>query len=441
MTIVHGSLAAIRRFRGEIPSRAIWSAVDAGTAPLSSLVMAAGLLRALGAQNYGLIVMALAVSNLSTSINPAIAATTTKFVSEAVGSGTARHFPVARIISGSLLAVVVINVLLVGGAIWFGRALSGLIFGAGAAASDTELRAILILAVLAICIQQLDAIFAASLRGLEKFAYQAIAEVCARTLLTLAVVAVAFETRSVHAALVAYCCAYGVSAIARAIVVRVASREERIFRWPDSADFTRLLSFGGWMWLNALATVAYGTLDRILIGRIVGASAAAHFSVYAQLAQLVHFVPTSLFAFSYPMFSRLRSEQGLNSAAIRQLFRKSARACVAIGAAILATVLVFRDALLDLMGGKTFQHSDTVLILLGLSYFVLTFNVVPYYFLLGIGRSKSVSLLSSGSMVAAIVCMTFLIPAYGENGAALARFAYAFGALALVYQSREALHT
>ena len=39
-------------------ARAIWSALDAGAAPLGSLVLAAGLVRALGISNYGVAVVA-----------------------------------------------------------------------------------------------------------------------------------------------------------------------------------------------------------------------------------------------------------------------------------------------------------------------------------------------------------------------------------------------
>ncbi|HEY0339793.1 MAG TPA: hypothetical protein VGC34_03215, partial [Steroidobacteraceae bacterium] len=173
---------------------------------------------------------------------------------------------------------------------------------------------------------------------------------------------------------------------------------------------------------------------------VLGAAAAAHFSVYTQLAQLVHFIPTSLFAFSYPMFSRLRSSQGPGSVAVAGLYRSSFRACVLIGGALLLALLLCRGPLVHLLGGHTFQPNDSVLFLLGLSYFTLTFNIVPYYFLLGIGESRTVSLLNSVSMAAAVLCMTVLIPAYGENGAALARFAYGFGALTLIYQSRKAMH-
>ena len=61
-----------------------------------------------------------------------------------------------------------------------GGELVGLVFGAGAAADPADLRIVLILAVAAICVQQLDAIFAATLRGLEKFGHQALMEIAAR---------------------------------------------------------------------------------------------------------------------------------------------------------------------------------------------------------------------------------------------------------------------
>jgi O-antigen/teichoic acid export membrane protein len=432
-------LGALRRIGGAVPTRAIWSGIDAAAGPFSSLAIAAGLLRALGTQNYGLIVVALAVSNLSTAINPAIAATTTKFVAEAVGAGAPHVSGVSRVVCGSLLAVTLMDVLFIALTVSFGGELAQLVFGGVAGRTTADLGDILLLAVSAICIQQLDSIFAAALRGLERFAHQAAMEVCSRVVLVTAVISVAFATHSVHASLAAYCYAYGASTLARALLVRSVSPERKLLARPGGAELRRLLTFGGWMWLNALATIAYGTLDRILIGRYLGASAVARFSVYTQLAQLVQLAPSSLFGYVYPMFSRLYSQQGPTSESLRRLYRGSFRTCILIGAGLLLGLLLFRGQLTHLMGGKSFQSKDGVLVLLGLSYFVLTFNIVPYYFLLGVGKSRTVSLLCSVSMAASVLCMIFLIPAYGESGAALARFAYGFGALALVFQSGQLL--
>ncbi len=426
------------RIAGDLTARALWSAIDAVAGPLASLALAAGLIRTLGLQDYGLIVVALAVSNLSSAINPAITATTTRFVAESVGLRQTGA-QMAGIISGSLLAIAVIDVLLIAAALLFGGPLTRLTFGPEVVRAHSDAGTILLLAVMATCIQQIDGIFAATLKGLERFKYQAMAEMSARALVTATVISVAFFTQSVRAALQSYCYSYAVVVLVRALIVRAVTPNSRLFAKPHAADLRRLVGFGAWMWLNALATVAYGTVDRIVIGRVVGASAAAHFSIYTQLAQLVHFVPASLLAFSYPVFSRLSSESDPSPQRVATLYRQCLWASVAIGAAVAAAILLSRSEVVRVLAGRGFVRDDLTLVLLSLGYLLVTLNTAPFYLLLGLGQSRAVSLVTSGSMLAAIAGALVLIPILGERGAAVARYAYGLGLLALLFRSRRAL--
>jgi O-antigen/teichoic acid export membrane protein len=426
---------------GRSGSRAIWSGIDAACSPAASLVIAAGLVRALGPKEYGFIVIALAVSGLSAAINPAIIATTTKFVSDANGRG-AHSTEFARILTGSLIAVAAIGVFLIGVTFVLGRPLSNLVFGSAAAAAAPNVRTVLLLAVTSISVQQFDGVFAAALKGLEQFKRQAIMELCVRLVLAGAVTAIGRATRDARFVLAAYCCVCSASAILRGIVVMGCLDGQRLFSWPTRADFSKLLNFGGWMWLNAAATIAYSSVDRVLIGRVAGAAAAAEFNIYVQLAQLVHFLPASLLSFSYPVFSRLGAQLNSNRDAIRHLYRRYLIAASAIGSLLAFSILVSRHRLLYLVGGGAFRHEhDMAFSLLVFGFLILSLNVVPYCLCLGLGRPKSVSLITSASMMLSILLTAFLTPSMGILGAALARFAYGIGALALFFQAYRLLNS
>src|SRR5260370_37751352 len=92
--------------------RAVWSALDAAATPLPTLATLAALVRTLSPSDYGILVIALAASGLSMAVNPAIAATTTKFVSELSGQRHPGGRTVAGVITVSLLAAVVNDLLL-----------------------------------------------------------------------------------------------------------------------------------------------------------------------------------------------------------------------------------------------------------------------------------------------------------------------------------------
>ena len=149
-------------------TRALWSALDAAATPGFTLVTLAVLVRALSASDYGLLVMALAASGLSMAINPAIAATTTKFVSELSGQRNSGGGTIAGVITTSLIAVALIDLAILLGTAVFSEPLSRWVFGS-AVASTRQVGQMLLLAVLSLAIQQIDAVLAAAIRGLERF--------------------------------------------------------------------------------------------------------------------------------------------------------------------------------------------------------------------------------------------------------------------------------
>ena len=168
--------------REPVPGRrALWSMLDAAATPVSTLATLAALVRALSPSDYGILVIALAASGLSMAINPAIAATTTKFVSELSGGPHPGGRTVAGVITVSLVTVTVIDLVLVLGTAVFSERLSLWAFGLRRhVARDRHVGELLLLAVLSIGIQQIEAVLAAALRGLERFRRQALIELLSR---------------------------------------------------------------------------------------------------------------------------------------------------------------------------------------------------------------------------------------------------------------------
>jgi len=418
--------------------RALWSAIDAVSSPASSLAIAAGLVRTLGTKEYGVLIIALAVSNLSAALIPAISSATTKFVSAASGHRNANG-AVSRILISSLLTVAAIDVSLLLATYFFRHALAGLVFGPAMAGGTPGIGAVMSLAVASICLQQLDGVFAATLKGLEFFGRQAMAEVLSRALLVTAALTTAWLTRDVKWVLTAYCAASAISGAGRALVVATLMGGRFPFSLPNRTDFSRLFHFGGWMWLNVLATIAYGTVDRIILGRERGTAAAAEFNIYLQFSQLIHFVPASLFAFSYPVFSRLGVDRMQNIAQVRHLYHRYFKAAVGIAVLLAVLIVTFRHPLFKLVGGREFPLHDGPLVSLVLGFLLLSMNVVPYCLCLGLGTSRSVSLITSISMLLSVIATVFLIPAFGMEGAAIARLVYGIGALTLLLHAHELL--
>lgn len=420
-------------------TRALWSALDAAATPGFTLVSLAVLVRALSASDYGLLVMALAASGLSLAINPAIAATTTKFVSELSGHRNSGGGTIAGVITISLLTVAVIDLVILLGTAVFSESLSRWVFGDGVA-SDRHVGQVLLLAVLSVAIQQIDAVLAAAIRGMERFRRQALIEMFSRGTLTAVIIYVAWYSRSVNMVLIAQSAVYFASVLVRAVALRELLPGKRLFETTSRVAADRIIRYGGWMWLSALAGVAYTSADRIIIGRSLGAAAAGQYNVYLQLTQVIHFIPSSVFAFSLPAFSRLAVQGSTGRGEIGRTYQSYLRvisvAAVGIGAAMMASW----PFLLKVFAGPGSASGQIgVPMLLTLNFLLLACNVAPYYLLIALGHARIVSMITTISMLAALVLMAVLIPRYGMEGAALARLAYGVGALLLLWNARRLL--
>jgi len=409
--------------------RAVWSGLDAAATPISGLATLAVLVRALGASDYGVLVIAMAASGVCLAINPAIAATTTKFVSEL--SGRPGRRTVAEVVSVALLAVAAIDILLLFGTALFNRYLCAWLFGA-ASADSPHLGQVLWLAVLSMALQQIESVLAGAIRGLERFRRQAAIELLSRTTLTIAVIYVAWQSRSLVLILAAQCAVYCLSMIVRALALRRVLPDQRLFARPSLAQAAMLIRYGGWMGLTALAGVVYASVDRIIIGRVLGTVAAGAYNIDLQITQLIHFVPASLFAFALPQFSRLAAQETVPYREIGRTFRASLLGMIWTALIVAAAITVSWPLMLGLFAGSHFAAGRSgVVILLILNFLLLACNVAPYYLLIALGHARAVAVVTSISILAALILMAVLIPRYGLFGAAVARLVYGVGSMML----------
>lgn len=417
--------------------RAFWSGADAAASPIAALLMTAGLVRCLGARDYGLMVIALAASGLATAISPAIAATTTKFVSHAIGTRERTGRLASRTLTASLLVLAAISVCLLAVTAVLRNPLAHAVFGEASSASAGD---VLLLAIVGMCIQQIDAVLAAALKGLERFKQQALIEMGSRLLGAILVVAAAWHTRDVRVALLAQCAvSLGVLAV-RSAALRTSMPGARLFARPGRPDYAAILGFGGWMWLSAAAGMAYYSVDRIIVGHVLGAVALAQFNIFLQVGQLVHYVPSSVFAFAFPVFSRLSAEGGQGRAEIVHCYRNYVALSIGAALAIAVAIVALQQPLLQLFaGGVVYAGQQPVLAWLTFAFLLLSCNSIAYYLLLALGRSKQVSLIGTASMLVALVLAVMLVPRYGLYGAAFSRLAYGLGNFGLLASAQHSL--
>lgn len=424
--------------------RALWSALDAAATPVSMLVLLAGLVRALSAADYGLLVMALAAAGISLALSPAIAMTTTKFVSEVAHRGIDRAAAVGGVVASALAAVTMLDAGLLAATAAWREPLAAWVFGP--VGPDQPRGDILLLAMGTVALQQLDAVLAAAIRGLERFRRQALLEIAARASVAAIVTAVAWRTGDLRDVLGAQCAVTAVFVGVRALSLRALLPGGRLLARPTRTNVVRLFRFGGWMGLAAVSGIAYTSVDRLVVGHFLGAASAGRYAIEVQVTQLIHFVPASLFAFALPAFSRLGAVAANGTAEpgqLRRLFIAYQGALSAGAVALAAAIVAAWPLALRALGGAAFAagHArlDADVLLLAVNFLVLAVSVLSYYLLLALGGSRTVSLVTTGGAIVSLILMAELIPTWGLSGAAASRLPYALASLALLGFARSRL--
>jgi O-antigen/teichoic acid export membrane protein len=419
-----------RTMKTWLSNRMLWSGVDAAAGPCFGILLTAGLIRALGPEQFGVLVVVQAFSVLSLALNQAVVATTMRSIAAANADAT-RTGGIQLALTLGVASVTAFGVVLATFVLIFAESISGLLFGMHADAWEDTRKAAIVLSFALVAVQQLDAVFSAGLKGLEYFAIQGLYEVSSKAAVAGSAVLTGIVTKDLIFVVGVQLLGTAFSAFGRVLVLRRKVPGNAIFRNIRFAEVLPVLGFGGWMLLNAAATSALGTVDRIVVTRMLGSVASAEYAVYSQVLQFIQYVPASVLAFSFPVLSRLISTGGDMQAA-RQVYRKVFRASILLGV-VVGALLVFGGAFA--LGAITGIHParlPSAYLVLAATYTLLTIAVAPYYLLLAAGQSRAVSLITLGSISVTLLALVPLVHRYGLVGASISRMLYAVCVLALV---------
>jgi O-antigen/teichoic acid export membrane protein len=204
------------------------------------------------------------------------------------------------------------------------------------------------------------------------------------------------------------------------------------FLWPAfHAHSTRvLLGCGFFSWLQAVGSVAFGQLDRLLLGVSLGALAVAPYSLCVQFAQPIFGLTAAALQFLFPYLSR-RAELISDAELKRTLFK--AFLCnlllVACGAGLL---LLFGDRVIELWAGAAVAKSAAKIlppIVLGSS--LMGLSVTGIYAMLALGLFRTVAGISLATRAVMLLLMAYLLHRAGLQGLVISRVGYGVFALAI----------
>lgn len=420
------SAAALLTLAGPHLRNATWSTAEYLFYPLLMFVATPVLVASLGTADFGLLMLTTAITGVGAAGSLGMGAATIKFVSGAMGRNDRAG---AAVVVRTTLTLALAGTTAVAVAIALAAPLLAVhVFDRMGESGHVTVA--LIAAAGNLVLMQVDAIYAAGLRGLEHFGKAARLEIGFRLATVLASMAAAVYAQALLPVLLATAVCLAASSLAKGVALgRLVGATVLRPSLGDRALLRTVLAFGGWNWLAGLGALFFVHADRLLIGALIGAHAVGYYAVCTQLASQVHALPAAAMAFLFPLMSRrLQTDE---RRALRRLRDYGVLVNVGMSLALGLAMALAGPALLAWWMGEAFaQASSIILLWLTLAYFVLSLNVVPYYLLLGNNEARYVSVanLAGGGM--GILAAIVLLPTLGVIGAAQARLVLGLTTLA-----------
>ena len=191
--------------------------------------------------------------------------------------------------------------------------------------------------------------------------------------------------------------------------------------WPirsfvlDLVWARRLFGFGAWVSVSSVVSPILEGFDQLVIGRMLGAAAVAHYAVPFSLAIRSQLLVHSLSRTLFPRLSRETVETG------RRLTGRAVLSLIYLFGAICGPAILIIGPFLDLWVGHEFAQASTLVAqILIFGTWMNGLSFLPYNQLQAQGRPKVTALVHLLEVPPFLLCLWLLIQHAGLPGAALA---------------------
>lgn len=201
--------------------------------------------------------------------------------------------------------------------------------------------------------------------------------------------------------------------------------------WPtlERQSTLSLLRFGAFTWIQAVGSVLFGQLDRIMLGLALGAMAVVPYSLCVQFAHPIYGLTASALSFLFPYLS-VHVISAPHEALRKSLLK--ALTCnfllVLTGASLL--LWIGPPILRAWTGPSTARAAQTLLPWVVVGSALMGLSVTPIYALLAMGVFRVVALVNLSVRLVVLGLMWIAIRHTGLSGLAVTRAAY--GAISLL---------
>jgi O-antigen/teichoic acid export membrane protein len=187
---------------------------------------------------------------------------------------------------------------------------------------------------------------------------------------------------------------------------------------PTRVPVAALLRDGAWITVSNVLGPVMTSLDRFLIGLVVGTAAVAHYAVPYEAITKAWIVPGAICTALFPSAAFVRARAG---DALPALHALAVRATAALVLPAMALAVVAAPQVIALLAGRDWpEASARVLAWLAVGTALNSLAMVPYVLLQAAGRARAVALLHLAEVVPYLVALAVGLRVAGIEGAAIA---------------------
>jgi len=409
--------------------------LDYASYPAAMLLVAPVVLHRLGASEYGLWITSTAVISAGGIIASGFSDSNIQKIAEHRGTGN--HDLIGRT-AGSMLGINIVLGALIAIFVWFAAPVAARHMAASKPFSAPEYLFCLRAASIGIFLRAIESVAVSTHRAFEEYRHTVkISTVCRLVTLGIAAILAYFGQR------MAAILSETVLVLAIGVYLQFHSLRH-LMRLSDlyprvHADTKRLLSLGVFPWLQALGSILFGQLDRILLSVYMGTVAVTPYALCVQFAQPITGVSASGLSFLFPYLSKRAS-----TITTTELKLRLARAFMCnLIVAVCGTVgmLSIGRYVIQLWAGPAVAQSATGLLLpVTMGSALASLGATATYAMQAMGKFRTVALIALGGRCGLFFLMALLMRRFGIEGLAYSRLCYGVIPLAVYIPLLRAIH-
>ena len=381
---------------------------------LVALVAIPGLIHALNAELFGLLSFIWIVFGTFAVLDFGTGRATTKYVAELIAGERAEAIPSLFWTAAAInLGVgVCCGLVLFIGAPW----LSAHVVKVPPALRDTAIVALRITAF-ALPWVVLGGVFRSALEGLQRFDLSNAVQLPVSALNYIAPLLVARAGGSLPL-VVASVCVMRVAAVPPMLLLCRSQLPTLGRPHVERRQFRQLLQFGSWLTVSNVVGPLLLSMDRLLVGSILGVSALGLYAPVYELVTRLSLIPGSVMTALFPAFSTLT---GGNVADIRAAMRRAQRLLALIMLPVVLIGASFAPLILRLwLGDKHSAASVNAMQMLLVGLLLLSIGAVPFTLVQALGKPKWSAIVHLVELPVHAAITWFAVSTFGIVGAATA---------------------